>query len=242
MSKRRSSISKHRSYTTYKTYFFTLCALLFALGAASCAPRLAEKPSYTGVPLEEALANLRDIASIEAVLSVEYAKNDSTMTGDAFLNLSENRLNLRLYYLGFLAGEVSEENGVIKSNPKLSKYKSMTLVDGLKNSFFWWNLGEYTMQEKGDVYVLKNYNRKVLVSKETLLPVHQTIELDDGEELDISYDAPAKQAPAKTDEASAPAAAKSGPESWYQSSLAIRFRNHLVRVKVKSYSVAKLKG
>ncbi|HEX8947729.1 MAG TPA: hypothetical protein VF790_02135, partial [Dissulfurispiraceae bacterium] len=125
MSKRRSNTSGHSSYKPCKTYFFALCALLLALGAASCAPKLAEKPSYTGVPLEEALAKLRDIASIEAVLSVEYEKNDSTMTGDAFLNLSEDRLSLRLYYLGFLAGEVSEEDGVIKSNPKMSKYKSI---------------------------------------------------------------------------------------------------------------------
>ncbi|MBI3591881.1 MAG: hypothetical protein HY099_00050 [Nitrospirae bacterium] len=158
------------------------------------------------------------------------------MSGDAFLNLSDTNLNLRIYYLGFLAGEVKEDNGVIQSKPRIDRIKSIILVEGLKNSFFWWNIKDYIIQENEDMYVLKNFNRKILISKETLLPVRQTIELDNGEELNISYDTPAKNNTEET---------KNIPDpwiQWYQSRLSIKFKNHLVKVKVKSYSATKLKA
>lgn len=195
------------------------CILL----TVSCAPRHVELPSYEGVSVENALSELKNIKSIEAVLSVEYEKNDSTMSGDASLNVSEDKLNLRLYYLGFLAGEVSEDNGIIKSKPKLDKNKSTILIDGIKNSFLWWNIKDYTLHEKEDAYELKNSYRKLLISKKTLLPVQQTIELNDGEELKIFYDAPAKTA----------------EDKWYNSRLKIEFKNYIVKIKVKSYSVAR---
>lgn len=225
--------------------------ILVLLITVSCAPKIIEKPSFRGVPLEEALAELKNISSIEAVLNVEYEKNNSVMGGDAFLHLSGNRLNLRLYYLGFLAGEVNEENGIIKCKPKIDRNKSLILVDGLKNSFFWWNIRDYTVSEKEDVYVLKNYNRKLFISKDSLLPVQQTIELDSGEEMNILYDTPAKNnAGSKSGGKDGIAEDGSSPESrnhalnpeapvWYQSRLSIKFKNYLVRVKVKSYSVTK---
>ena len=233
-----------------------LCLLLSAvllLASASCAPRYAEKPAHKGIPLDRVLSEFRSISSIEAVLYVEYEKNDSVMGGDAFLTLSEDKLNLRLYYLGFPAGEVSEDNGVIKSKPKLNRNKSIILVDGLKNSFLWWTIKDYAVQEKDNLYILKNYNRKILISKETLLPVQQTIELDNGDELSINYDSPAKQGAGGTarngeQEMEKPGSAGNrefAPESptmWYQSKLSIKFKNHLVRVRVKSYSVFKNKS
>jgi hypothetical protein len=217
------------------------------LFAVSCAPKYVEKPEHVGIPLDSALSEFRNISSIEAVLYVEYEKNESVMGGDAFLNLSEDRLNLRLYYLGFLAGEVTEDNGVIKSKPKLDRNKSIVLVDGLKNSFLWWNIKDYVVQEKDTVYILKNYNRKILISKETLLPVQQTIELDNGEELSILYDSPVKQEPGDKEQKIERTAASGTPASispamWYQSRLSIKFKNYLVRVRVKSYSVTKAKG
>jgi hypothetical protein len=228
-----------------------LCsAALFFI--VSCAPKHVELPSYEGIPVENAISELKNIQSIEAVLSIEYEKNDSTMSADASLNVSEDKLNLRLYYLGFLAGEVSEDNGIIKSKPKLDKNKSTILIDGLKNSFFWWNIKDYTLQEKEDIYVLKNSYRKILVSKKTLLPVQQTIELNDGEELNIFYDAPAKtevgnQHPAVSEDTSEKTMIDpqhstlitpySSLPLWYNSRLKIEFKNYIVKIKVKSYAV-----
>ncbi len=203
-----------------------LCLLLFV----SCAPRYAERPSREGTPLSEVLAKLNTVQSIEAVLSIDYEKNEATMSGDAYLNLSPAALDLRIYYLGFLAGEVKEDNGVIKSKPKLNKYKSIVLVDGLRNSFLWWTIRDYTIRETDDSYVLKNFNRTLTISKKTLLPLEQTIELDNGEEMTISYDGPVSNKPET---------AKNGldPEiEWYQSHLSIRYRDHQVKVRVKSYT------
>lgn len=228
----RSQIIRSQTFIWKIFNSFRVCSLfsvLCLLFTVSCAPKHIEMPSYEGIPIENVLSELKNIQLMEAVLSVEYEKNDSAMSGDASLNLSENGLNLRLYYLGFLVGEVSEENGIVKSMPKIDKNKSTILVDGLKNSFFWWDIEDYTLQEKEDVYELKNSYRKILISKKTLLPVQQTIELNDGEELKIFYDVPAK---IDSNELSA-------PPLWYQSRLKIEFRNYVVKIKVKSYSVVR---
>jgi hypothetical protein len=188
------------------------------------------------MPLDHALSELKKIQTIEAVLSVDYEKGDSALSGDASLNLSENKLDLRLYYLGFLMGEVKEENGVIlKSRPKLDKNKSTILIDGLKNSFFWWNIKDYAVQEKEDSYELKNSYRKIVLSKKTLLPVEQTIEMNEGEKLNIIYEEPVKLSADETKDKQDAV----GPSlsSWYPSSLKIAFKNHSVRIKVKSYAV-----
>ncbi len=210
--------------------------LLFLLLIASCAPKYAEMPSYDGIPLDHALSELKKIQAIKAVLSVDYEKGDSAMSGDASLTLSENKLDLRLYYLGFLMGEVKEENGiVIKSKPKLDKNKGTILIDGLKNSFFWWNMKDYSVQEKEDSYELKNSYRTIVLSKKTLLPIEQTIETNDGEKLNIIYEEPVKLSGDESKDKQD--AAASSLSLWYPSRLKIAFKNHSVKIKVKSYAV-----
>ncbi len=254
MWKMLSRISEYKgqgSRVKGKNLLVTRYSLLvtFLLFTVSCAPKHVELPSYEEIPIENAISELKNIQSIEAVLSVEYEKDDSAMSGDVSLNLSEDGLNLRLYYLGFLVGEIKEENGIVKSVPKIDKNKSMMLIDGLKNSFFWWNMEDYTVQEKEDIYELKNSYRKILVNKKTLLPLHQTIELNDGEELNIFYDAPAKTAEDK--KISSWEDEKKENENlsisqplnlstsalWYNSRLKIEFKNHVIKIKVTSYSV-----
>lgn len=230
MCKRLLTISEYRGQKSNK--FRLLISVLCLLFSVSCAPKRVELPSYEGVSLENAISELKDIKSIEAILSIEYEKNDSTMNGDASLSISEDKLNLRLYYLGFLAGEVSEDNGIIKSKPKLDKNKSTILVDGLKHSFLWWNIKDYTLQEKEDIYELKTSHRKLLISKKTLLPVQQTIELNDADELKIFYDAPAK---IDSNELSV----TSNMPLWYNSRLKIEFKNYIVKINIKSYKPLK---
>lgn len=251
----RRQKTEHRAWSkrpgkgfSLSSVIWLLTSVFWLLAVASCAPKYAEKPEHVGIPLDSALAEFRSISSIEAVLYVEYEKDDNVMGGDAFLNLSADRLNLRLYYLGFLAGEVSEEGGVVKSKPKLNRAKSTILVEGLKNSFLWWNIKDYAVQEKDNMYVLRNASRKLLISKDTLLPVEQTIQLDNGDELSIRYDAPVKQGPGDKEKDGERAVGKpassapASPSRWYQSQLSIKLKNNLVRVRVKSYSVTKAKG
>lgn len=212
-------------------WLFALSSLLLALSfLTSCAPKYAARPYREGVTLSGILAKLNTVQSIEAVLDLNYEKNEASMSGDAFLSVSPSTLVLRIYYLGFLAGEVKEDNGVIKSKPRLDKYKSVVLVEGLKNSFMWWTIRDYTVREEKNTYVLKNYDRELIIDKKDLLPLRQTIELDNGDELNISYDTPANSLP-QTDNYS------SDPDiAWYQSHMSITYRNQKVRVNVKSYT------
>jgi len=224
------NMSADKDLSPLKYLFVSLVCLL---SLASCAPKLVAPPviSYENIPLDRALSELGAVRSVEAVMAIEYQKKDSTMSGDAFVNLSDDKLTLRLYYMGFLYGEVSEENGIVKSKPKLDKNKSAILVDGLKNSFLWWTLKDYTLTEKEDTYVLTNSYREVVVDRKTLLPLRQTLNLDSGDVLTILYDEPAI-----TEEA-----AKVGQSSLlqrYQSKLTITLKNYTVRIKIKSYSAS----
>jgi hypothetical protein len=205
-----------------------------ALFMASCAVKRVDVPRHEGVTLEQALADLRSIKSIEAVLAVEYRKEDSVMTGDAFLSLSDKAMTLRLYYLGFLAGEITEEEGAIRSTPKIDRKKSTLLVDGLRSGIFWWNVKDYTVEEDGEFYTLRNTSTRVSISKDTLLPVEQVIELNNGDSLRISYNEPAR-----IDVGEGEPADLSPILQWYPSRLNIELRNHAVRIKVKSYSFKK---
>ncbi len=211
---------------------FLLCCLVFLSSCA--APKLIEKPTPSGIALDEALAQYRQISSINTVLALEYEKNDTVMSGDASLTVSPDKLSLRIYYLGFLQGEVYEENGTIKSKPKIDKNKSAILVQGLKSSLFWWNIKDYSEFETADTYELRNEDRRVVINKETLLPVEQTIDLENGDRLTISYDVPSRITPCEGQ-----GAVDNSPAGWYQSRIRIQLKNYVVRVNVKSYSVTR---
>jgi hypothetical protein len=218
-----------------RSIFNLLTAVIMLTMLASCAtPKPAELPSHKGLALDDALAQFRQISSISAVAGLEYEKNDTIMSGDASLSASPDKLSLRIYYLGFLQGEVYEEKGAIRSKPKLDKNKSMLLVEGLKSSLFWWNINDYETFETADSYELRNTNRKVVISKESLLPVEQTIEIANGDVLTISYAAPMRIAPDEGKEI-----AGDSPLGWYQSLIKIQLKNYIVRINVKSYSVTR---
>ncbi|MDI6802156.1 MAG: hypothetical protein QMD01_08945 [Thermodesulfovibrionales bacterium] len=231
----RRQSTEDRRQTKRLLFAFCLFSALCILSSVSCAPKHVVMPSYEGVSLEKILIELKDISAIEAILSIEYEKNDDAMSGDALLTLSENSLNLRLYYLGFLAWEVKENKGIIKSNPSLDKNKSILLIDGIRNSFFWWNIKDYTLQEQENSYELENSYRKIIMNKKTLLPVEQTIELNSGEKLNITYGDPVKLNSEGTKDKQD--AANSSLDLWYPSRLKIDFKNHSMKIKVKSYSV-----
>jgi len=209
----------------------TVCCILLVSCAA---PRPAEMPSHKGVTLDEALAQYRKISTVNTVVALEYEKNGTIMSGDASLAVSPDKLALRIYYLGFLQGEVYEENGNIRSKPKIDKNKSLILVDGLKNSLFWWNITDYEVLDRNDSYELRNGQRKVLVNKESLLPVEQTIQLEDGDIISINYGTPARIAPEDAKDI-----AGDSPLSWYPSAVKIQLRNYIVRINVKSYSITR---
>jgi hypothetical protein len=207
------------------------CCLLLV----SCAPQIRPAgPDFSALSLDDALTQYRKILSITTIMGIEYEKNEAVMSGDGSLFVSPDKLLLRIYYLGFLQGEVLQENGEIKSKPKIDKIKSELLVQGLKSSIFWWNISAYERTETDDTYELRNQSRKIIIDKRSLLPVEQTLTLDNGDQLLITYGRPVprlEEDGRQTD--------GNSPLGWYPSRLKIQLRNYTVRIEVKSYTAAK---
>lgn len=206
-----------------RVLFFVLYSFLLLL--FSCSTKNVSMPSIEEISMDEMMKKLKKINNIEAVLAIDYESLNSSMSGDASLNLSKDSLDLRVYYLGFLVGEISEKNGIITSNPKLSRNKGILLVDGLRNSLFWWDIEDYTIQEEGDTYILENTFKRIYVDKKTLLPVKQIVEFGDGERLELFYEKP-----------------KAIDESegdifinlWYNSKITFKFKNYTAIVRIKN--------
>ena len=164
--------------------FFLLAVLL------SCSTKRIEIPTYEGVDPRYELARRDTVGSIRSTFSIQFEKDGGTVKGDAALSLTPDSLELRVYSLGFLVAEVIANDTVTKSDPPLDRSRIELLTEGLRNSFFWWSIKDFEIREEGKVYRLWNSWRRLIINKRTLLPERQTIELEDGRELDISYGEP----------------------------------------------------
>jgi len=165
---------------------FSLSIILFLF---SCATVPVELPVYEGVNIQDDLSSRNRISAIDGIFSIVFEKEDTEMRGDGMMHLVRNGdLNLRLYSLGFLALELTSEKGVIRSNPKIDRGRGAILTSGLRDCFFWWDMENYDIDEKEDVYLISNQTRMVWVDKKTILPKKQIIILEDGREISIYYE------------------------------------------------------
>lgn len=226
MLKMHSKVSEYGKQNTvysknnFSYYFYCLLPAVYCLlFLTSCTTKRIELPNYEGLDVREVIAERNGIESVAATFSVEFEKNDSTITGDAALELTDNSLDLRIYSLGFLVAEVTEADGVVKSNPELNRNKSMLLVDGLRNGIFWWRIRDYDVEEQHGMYQLRNSWQRILIDKKTMLPTYQSIELDNSRELRIFYEDPL-----------------SSGKFWYPSRMKIELSGYVVRLQIKSIS------
>ncbi|KAF0145914.1 MAG: hypothetical protein FD156_592 [Nitrospirae bacterium] len=218
---RRGELSAISKIT--KRIFYSAGLLLFCSSAlvllASCSTKRVELPNYEGSDIKKTIAERSDIKSVAATFYVEFEKDDSIITGDAALELTDETLDLRIYSLGFLVAELTEANGIIKSEPELSRNKKIILVDGLRNSILWWMIKDYTIEEQNGIYQLRNSWQSIAIDKKTMLPTHQTIELDNGRELRIFYEGPV-----------------SNENFWYPSKIKIELSRYTVKLQIKTIS------
>ncbi|MCL5023316.1 MAG: hypothetical protein M1497_08125 [Nitrospirae bacterium] len=191
---------------------------LFLLFAA-CAPKRVEIPTYEGVDLREVLSAREAIKTVSSTFSIAVEKDGSVMKGEGVLHLSGDSLELQVYSLGFLVAEVTSHNAVTKSDPPLDRNRLSLLVDGIRNSFFWWNVKEADIQEGGDSYRISNSWRRIFVNKKTLMPEKQIIELDDGQQLTVLYEEPALL-----------------DGGWFPSRMRIEFLHQAANLRIKSLS------
>jgi hypothetical protein len=198
---------------------FLLLVIHCSLFTLSCTPKRIELPDYEGVDVKTVITERKSIKGVNATFHVEFEKTDSTIAGDAALTLTERTLDLRIYSMGFLMAEIKETDGIIKSAPPSDRNKNIILVEGLRSSMLWWLIKDYEIEEQNSNYHIRNSSRKIVIDKKTMLPVSQTIELDSGKELRISYGEPANS-----------------NGFWYPSRMKIELSKYVVKLKIKSIS------
>jgi len=178
--------------------------------------------------LKKLIDDLRSINSIEAVLEVSYEKDDTSLGGDMYIKADKNNMIVRVYYMGFLAGEIVEENGTIKSKVKMSKKRAEFLITSLRKSIFWWNFDFDKIIDFQERYLLKSEGREVVIDKKKMLPISQRITNDDGDAIDINYSEPLPIEPEKE---------SLKPTDWYQSVVQIEYQKFRVNSKITSLKV-----
>jgi hypothetical protein len=199
--------------------FFVSCIFFLC----SCSIKHAEQlPAFDGIDLRETLSSRDSISSIETTFSISFEKEDTEIRGNGILNLAKNGdLSMRVYSFGFLAFEMTSENGIIKSKPAIDKNKGVMLTYGLRDCLFWWDLKDFKIHEKGDHFVLHSHEREVWLDKKTAFPKKQIIFLEDGRELNIYYDDPEKAG-----------------NFWYPAKIRIELSRYAVTLEVKDISFA----
>ncbi len=196
---------------------FLLSTALFLFSCA--APRI-EMPVYEGIDITDALHLKDSISAIEATFSIIFEKDDTEIRGEGVLNISRNGdLNLRIYSFGFLALDLTSENGVIKSVPVIDRTRGTILIYGLRDCLFWWDIKNFVVDEKEGIYLLKNLSRTLWINRKTMFPIKQTVSLEDGRELIFYYENPEK-----------------ADDIWYPSKIRIEFSKYSVTLKLKDIS------
>jgi len=157
----------------------------------SCAVPELKIPTYEHMDAKEGLHLNEYISAIEAEFFITFQKEDSKMRGVGVLNISKNGdLNMRVYSLGFLAFELASHHGIVTSDPVLDRTKRKILTGGLRDCLFWWDINDFDVSDEGDVYFIRSFPRKLWVDRRTMLPVQQSVQLEDDRELWFYYEKP----------------------------------------------------
>ena len=178
---------------------------------------MVEMPPREERRLDAVIAERNAIERIDANMSVVFEKKDSEMYGDAVLDMTRaGDLDLKVFSLGILGMDLSSRDGVVKSSPRLDRTKKTILTQGLRDCLFWWDLQNYALHEDGDYLVMQNATRSVWLDRKTLLPGKQRIDFEDGRQLTVQYDAPARQ-----------------NGIWYQSRIRIELTRYVVTLQIR---------
>ncbi|MEW6586048.1 MAG: hypothetical protein AB1442_10620, partial [Nitrospirota bacterium] len=140
--------------------------------------------------------------------------------GEGKANVSRSGdLALRVYSFGFLAFELTSQDGAISSNPAIDRNKGVILTYGLRDCLFWWDIEDSSIDEQDNAYVFSNSIRSIWIDKATMLPQKQTISLSDGRELLITYERPQQIG-----------------GNWYPSRIRIQLSRYAVILVIKELS------
>lgn len=205
--------AKHRD-KVFLALFCLLCLLTL-----SCSVKKVELPAQEQkASLQDILARKSDL-SVSSIFDIEFERSGRIIKGEAALQLAPDLFDLRVYSLGFLVAEVRADNNGTFSNPRIDKDRLSILVNGLRSSFLWWSVKDPVIRNSYDTYIVADAMKRLVISKKTMLPVSQEIELGDGRLLDIRYEEPAMI-----------------DGIWFPSKLKAALSNSSVKLKIKSLS------
>jgi hypothetical protein len=159
--------------------------LFLLFGCAEKKPVIVKE--FYAEDLQDFLNKTKAYSVIESVLKLQY-EDKKLLEGDAFLKIDNHQLLLRVYYKGFLAGEVFEENGMVTSNLSIDDNRLSQLVIGIRKGFFWWQ-GDFFVEENYSDYLLKDkdVDRVVILDKAGFIPLRQNLNIE-GQSIIIIYD------------------------------------------------------
>lgn len=175
-----------------RSWLLTVCCLLCSAFSSliSCSTKQVVIPSFEGIELKDVLAEKGNLKSLKSTFSIELDRPGESINGDAVLRLTPDTLDLQIYSHGFLVAEVTSNKDFTKSAPTLDRKRLSMLVDGMRNSFLWWAVKDYNIEDSLDSYCLSSPLRTLIINKKTMLPEKQSIELEDGRQIEVLYTEP----------------------------------------------------
>ncbi|HET6516200.1 MAG TPA: hypothetical protein VFG09_13650 [Thermodesulfovibrionales bacterium] len=215
---KRTGVRQHLAHGRSLLDLFAWMLVVTLIG--SCSTKRIEVPTYEGVDPGEELAKRGNIRSIRSTFAIEFEKDGGTVKGDAVLRLTSDALDLQVYSLGFLVAEITANDTVTRSNPPIDRNRIAMLVDGIRNSFFWWSIKDYDVREDENLYRVSNSWRRLFLNKRTLLPERQVIDLEDGRELNVLYEEPDLIG-----------------DIWFPSRIRIELSRYSVHLRIKTLAV-----
>lgn len=217
-----SSLARDRMQGGGRTHSLFMSSILFSFVflLASCAAKRVGVPTYEGADILTVLSSKGAVRSIDSNFSIEFERDGSVLRGDAVLKLTPDALDLQVYSLGFLVAEVTSNDAVTRSDPPIDRNRLLMLVDGIRNSFFWWSIKNPEIWEGEGAYRVSNSWRWLYLNRKTLMPEKQIIELEDGRQLTVLYGEPALM-----------------EGGWFPSKMRIELSRQSVNLKIKSLSL-----
>jgi hypothetical protein len=217
-----SSLARDGMQGGGRTHSLFMFAILFSFVflLASCTAKRVEVPTYEGADIQTVLSSKGAVRLIDSNFSIEFERDGGVLRGDAVLKLTPDALDLQVYSLGFLVAEVTSNDAVTRSDPPIDRNRLLMLVDGIRNSFFWWSIKNPEIREDEGAYRVSNSWRWLYLNRKTLMPEKQIIELEDGRQLTVLYDEPALM-----------------EGGWFPSKMRIELSHQSVNLKIKSLSL-----
>lgn len=160
--------------------------IFFVLGCVEKKPEVLRE--FYAVDVQDFIKKMQNYHGIESSLTIDYESKGNLLSGDALLKINKNETLLRIYYMGFPAGEVYEKDEEVSSNLLIEKDKIKQILTGVKKGFMWW-AGDFEIKEKDNNFVLKekNSDREVVLNKNGFMPVSQSFTFENQQIL-IIYD------------------------------------------------------